>query len=46
LAGLEKLEELRLKDEVHELFNPICMRASYKEDTLQMFPKLLILDGR
>ncbi|XP_064652027.1 leucine-rich repeat-containing protein 61-like [Lineus longissimus] len=45
LAGLEKLEELRLKDDIHELTNPICMRVSYREDVLQMFPKLLILDG-
>ena len=46
ITGLENLQHLRLKDGIHSLYNPVCMSNSYKNEILQMFPKLSSLDGK
>ena len=45
LFGLENLVELRLKDDVLELSNPVCSSSTYKQDISMSFPKLEVLDG-
>ena len=46
LMGLEKFEDLRLCDTIHNLTNPMCMNNSYRTDVLNVLPKLRVLDGR
>lgn len=45
MCGLEHLKELRLKDDIHNLTNPVCMAPSYVNDVIRMLPNLLVLDG-
>ncbi|XP_064608429.1 leucine-rich repeat-containing protein 61-like [Liolophura sinensis] len=45
VSGLEKLRELRLKDSLKGLTNPICSQPLYKSEVKAMFPDLLSLDG-
>lgn len=44
-CGLEKLSELRMKDNVRNLTNPACLNNDYKNRVLSLLPKLIILDG-
>ena len=45
LSCLENLTDLRLKDTIHDLGNPMCVSISYKSDVLNVLPNLVILDG-
>ena len=45
LTGLENLRELRLKDVIHNLSNPVCQNIDYGSEIMSMFPSLNILDG-
>ena len=45
LSALEKLTDLRLKNPVRDLSNPVCMSETYKADVKSVLPKLVNLDG-
>ena len=45
LANLDNLQDLRLKDTIHDLSNPMCMNLTYKQDVMKILPKLKVLDG-
>ncbi|XP_041368851.1 leucine-rich repeat-containing protein 61-like isoform X2 [Gigantopelta aegis] len=45
LTGLENLQELRLKDVIHSLSNPVCQNVDYRAEMISMFPNLSVLDG-
>ena len=46
LACLEHFTDLRLKDDIRDLTNPLCMNTSYKSDVRSVLPNLVILDGK
>ncbi|XP_078518704.1 leucine-rich repeat-containing protein 61 [Lissotriton helveticus] len=45
LAGLRKLESLRLRDPVSNLSNPLCAAGSYRTSVLDVLPILRVIDG-
>lgn len=45
LIGLEHFEDLRLRDVLQGITNPMCMNNSYRGDVLNILPKLRNLDG-
>ncbi|KAJ8417282.1 hypothetical protein AAFF_G00285090 [Aldrovandia affinis] len=45
LQSLEKMENIRLKDNTYNYTNPVCKNSSYRNILLEMFPNLKVLDG-
>ncbi|CAH1795828.1 unnamed protein product [Owenia fusiformis] len=45
LSSLEKLTDLRLRDTIHDIANPMCMSLTYKKDVPTILPTLQVLDG-
>ncbi|XP_077989316.1 leucine-rich repeat-containing protein 61-like [Glandiceps talaboti] len=45
LGDLDDLEDLRLKDTINHLTNPICHNTQYKEKIMILLPRLKTLDG-
>ncbi|XP_078056268.1 leucine-rich repeat-containing protein 61 [Mustelus asterias] len=45
LSELKNLETIRLKDNICNFSNPVCMNTSYRSAMLEIFPKIKVLDG-
>ncbi|XP_061202226.1 uncharacterized protein LOC133208416 [Neopsephotus bourkii] len=45
LAGLRRLESLRLRDPLARLDNPLCSGAAYRDALADMLPSLKAIDG-
>ncbi|XP_053914445.1 leucine-rich repeat-containing protein 61 isoform X1 [Cuculus canorus] len=45
LMGLQRLENLRLRDPTAPLENPLCSASTYRSTLVEMFPNLKAIDG-
>ncbi|XP_044535402.1 leucine-rich repeat-containing protein 61 [Gracilinanus agilis] len=45
LAGLQRLEHLRLQDPLARLSNPLCSSSSYRAAVWELLPGLKVIDG-
>ncbi|XP_074123627.1 leucine-rich repeat-containing protein 61 [Sminthopsis crassicaudata] len=45
LAGLQRLEHLRLQDSLARLSNPLCKSPSYRAAVWELLPGLKVIDG-
>lgn len=46
MVNLEKFVNLRMRNNVSNLTNPICMAGNYRQEVLKLLPNLEQLDGR